>query len=127
MRGPDGKLKDHVVSVDTVTEDSELLVVGEKGIGKRTDVRSYKSQGRGGRGLITMQITEKTGKVVDAVVVQPDDKLMIITKNGITIRMEVNTIRSAGRSTQGVKLINLEPGDAIASIARLAREEEVEE
>ena len=127
MRGPDGKLKDYVVSVDTVTEKSELLVVGAKGIGKRTDVGSYKSQGRGGRGLITMNITEKTGKVVDAVVVLPDDKLMIITKNGITIRMEVNTIRSAGRSTQGVKLINLEPGDEIGSITRLTSEEEVEE
>ncbi len=127
MRGEDGKFKDKVVAVDVVGATSQLLVVGERGIGKRTDVASYPLQNRGGKGVLTMQITEKTGKVVDAVVVVADDRLMIITKNGITIRMEVNTIRLASRSTQGVKLINLEPGDAIASIERLARAEDVEE
>ena len=127
MRGPDGKLKDYVVAMDVVRPTSQLLVVGERGIGKRTDLANYKAQTRGGRGLITMQITEKTGPIVDAAVVEPDDRLMIITKNGITIRMEVAGIRSAGRSTQGVKLINLEPGDQIASIERLAREEDADE
>jgi DNA gyrase subunit A len=126
MRDSSGQLKDHVVAMDVVRPTSQLLVVGENGIGKRTDLASYRAQGRGGRGLITMAISEKTGMVVDAVVVEPDDRLMIITKNGITIRMEVSTIRAAGRSTQGVKLINLQPGDAIASIERLSREEDAE-
>ncbi len=127
MRGDDGHLKDQVVAVDVVRATSQLLVVGDNGIGKRTDVGSYPLQGRGGKGVITMAITEKTGYIVDAVVVEPDDRLMIITKNGITIRMEVAGIRAAGRSTQGVKLINLQPGDAIASIERLSRSEDVED
>lgn len=126
MRDSSGQLKDHVVAMDVVRPTSQLLVVGEKGIGKRTNLADYRSQSRGGKGILTMDITEKTGKIVDAVVVEPDDKLMIITKNGITIRMEVEGIRAAGRSTQGVKLINLQDGDSIASIERLARVEDAE-
>jgi len=127
MRGDDGKMKDRVVAMDLVRPTSQLLVVGEKGIGKRTNLADYRGQSRGGKGILTMSITEKTGRIVDAVVVEPDDKLMIITKNGITIRMEVAGIRSAGRSTQGVKLINLEAGDSIGSIERLARSEDIDE
>jgi DNA gyrase subunit A len=127
MRDANGKLKDHVVAMDVIRPTSQLLVVGEKGIGKRTNLADYRSQSRGGKGIITMDITEKTGNIVDAVVVEPDDKLMIITRNGITIRMEVAGIRAAGRSTQGVKLINLQPGDSIGSIERLARIEDAEE
>ncbi len=127
MRDAGGKLKDHVVAMDVVRPTSQLLVVGEKGIGKRTNLADYRSQTRGGKGIITMDITEKTGNIVDAVVVEPDDRLMIITRNGITIRMEVVGIRSAGRSTQGVKLINLAAGDTIGSIERLATIEDAEE
>jgi DNA gyrase subunit A len=126
LRGPDGKLADQVVAMDVVRPTSQLLVVGERGIGKRTPLANYRIQSRGGRGLITMDITEKTGPIVDAVVVEPDDRLMIITANGITIKMEVAGIRVAGRSTQGVKLINLEPGDRVATIERLARAEDAE-
>src|SRR5205807_7766 len=104
-----------------VRPTSQLLVVGEKGIGKRTNLADYRAQTRGGKGILTMAITDKTGQIVDAVVVEPDDRLMIITKNGITIRMDVSGIRAAGRSTQGVKLINLGAGDTIGSIERLAR------
>jgi DNA gyrase subunit A len=127
MRGAGGKFMDHVVAMDVVRPTSQLLVVGEKGIGKRTNLADYRPQGRGGRGILTMAITEKTGKIVDAVVVEPDDKLMIITKNGITIRMEVEGIRAAGRSTQGVKLINLTGDDSIGSIERLAHIDDLEE
>jgi DNA gyrase subunit A len=127
MRDDKGKLKDHVVAMDVIRPTSQLLVVGERGIGKRTNLADYRSQSRGGKGIITMDITEKTGSIVDAVIVEPDDKLMIITKNGITIRMEVAGIRSAGRSTQGVKLINLGVTDSIASIERLATMEDAEE
>ena len=127
MRDSSGKLKDHVVAMDVIRPTSQLLVVGEKGIGKRTNLADYRSQSRGGKGIITMDITEKTGNIVDAVVVEPEDKLMIITRNGITIRMEVAGIRAAGRSTQGVKLINLGAGDTIGSIERLARIEDAED
>jgi len=127
LRGPDGKPQDKVVAMDLVRSTSQLLVVGENGIGKRTDLGSYPAQNRGGRGIITMSVNEKTGPIVDAIVVEPDDRLMIITSNGIAIKMEVMGIRAAGRSTQGVKLINLEPGDRVASIERLAREEDVEQ
>jgi DNA gyrase subunit A len=126
MRDEKGQLKDQVVAMDIVDPTSELLVVGEKGIGKRTALINYRIQSRGGKGLITMDITEKTGQVVNAVVVHPDDRLMIITKNGITIRMDVSGIRLAGRSTQGVKLINLGVSDTIGSIARLAKVEDAE-
>lgn len=126
MRGDDGKLKDHLVAMDVVRPTSQLLVVGEKGIGKRTNLADYRAQSRGGKGILTMAITDKTGFIVDAVVVEPEDRLMIITQNGITIRMEVAGIRAAGRSTQGVKLINLGAGDSIGSIERLARMEDAE-
>jgi DNA gyrase subunit A len=126
MRDENGKQKDEVVAMDVVRATSQLLVVGERGVGKRTDLKDYRAQSRGGKGIITMDITEKTGMIIDAQVVEPDDRLMIITKNGIMIRMEVKTIRSAGRSTQGVKLINLEPGDSVATIERVARVEEAE-
>ncbi len=122
----DGVVADQVVAMDIVRPTSQLLVVGERGIGKRTPLKNYRIQSRGGRGLITMDITEKTGPIVDAVVVEPDDRLMIITVNGITIKMEVEGIREAGRSTQGVKLINLETGDHVATIERLARVEDAE-
>lgn len=126
LRDDRGELADKVVAMDLVRPTSQLLVVGERGIGKRTNLANYRPQTRGGKGLITMQITEKTGPIVDAVVVEKDDRLMIITAQGIAIRLEVKDIREAGRSTQGVKLINLEPGDRVATIERLARAEDME-
>lgn len=126
MRGPDGAPQDIVVAMDLVRSTSQLLVVGERGIGKRTDLKDYRAQTRGGKGIITMACNDKTGQIVDAIVVAPDDRLMIMTSNGITIRMEVSGIRAAGRSTQGVKLINLEVGDQVSTVARLAREEDAE-
>ncbi|HSV74750.1 MAG TPA: DNA gyrase subunit A [Chthonomonadales bacterium] len=127
MRDPSGAPKDRVVAMDVVRPTSQLLVVGEHGVGKRTRLDNYRKQSRGGRGIITMAITDKTGPIVDAIVVEPDDRLMIVTANGIVIRVPVNGIREAGRSTQGVRLINLAPGDRVATIERLARSEDIEE
>ena len=102
MRDPKTKLlTDKVVGVDVVSATSQLLVVSEKGFGKRTDLSRYSDQKRGGRGLITMNVTSKTGPIVDAAVVEPDDKLMVITERGVTIRMDIATIRETGRNGAG--------------------------
>lgn len=120
-------LKDEVVGVDVVSPTSQLLVVSENGYGKRTDLRLYRAQSRGGRGIKTMDVTTKTGPINEAAVVEPEDTLMVITEKGITIKMDIATIRAAGRSTQGVKLINLTGGDKVTTIERLIPTDEVEE
>lgn len=125
MRDENKELADTVVAVDLVDPSRQLLVVGERGVGKRSDLSLYRIQSRGGRGIITMEVTEKTGPVVAATVVTPADRLMLITVNGVAIRMEVSEIRAAGRSTQGVRLQRMEPDDSVASIEVL-RNDEVE-
>ncbi len=127
MRDETGRIADQVVAVDLVDDAKQLLVVGDRGVGKRSALSLYRRQARGGRGLITMDIAEKTGNVVAAAVVDSDDRLMIITQNGITIRVPVSGIRAAGRSTQGVRLISLESGDRVATIERLKSLDDGEE
>lgn len=134
MRDPKTRLlTDRVVSVELVGPDNmehQLLVASENGYGKRTFLKDYRSQSRGGRGIITMNITSRTGHIIDAAIVEKDDKLMVLTEKGIAIRTEIAGIRSAGRSTQGVKLINLSDGDHVATIERVSEAdlgEEVEE
>lgn len=128
MRDPKTKvLKDRVVAVDVVSATSQLLVCSVNGFGKRTDLSKYNAQGRAGRGVRTMDITTKTGNIVDAVVVEPEDKLMVLTENGVAIRTSIAEIRATGRSTQGVKLINLNDGDKVATIERILNTAEVEE
>lgn len=100
--------------------DRTVLVVSEHGYGKRTDVDEYRITARGGKGVKTMQVTEKTGKVVAIKNVLPDNDLMIINHSGLTIRMAVADIREAGRATQGVKLINIKDGDTIAAVSVVA-------
>ena len=127
MRDPKTKLlTDKLVGVDVVSATSQLLVVSEKGYGKRTDLSRYTAQKRGGRGLITMNVTNKTGPIVDAAVVEPDDKLMVITERGVTIRMDIATIRETGRSAQGVTLINLDTADSVTTITRLIETDDLE-
>lgn len=121
------ELLDKVVAMDVIGATSQLLVASENGFGKRTDLASYRAQSRGGRGVTTMNITNKTGPIVDAAVVEPNDKLMVLTEKGITIRMDIDTIRAAGRSTQGVKLINLGEGDRVCTIEPLVDAEAVEQ
>lgn len=113
--------KDHVVSADIVREGATLLVVGENGFGKRTDLNEYRIQGRGGSGILTMNVTEKTGRIVGAEVVDEDDVLMVITTGGKSIRTPIKPIRTTGRVAQGVKIINLAENDQVASIARLVK------
>jgi DNA gyrase/topoisomerase IV subunit A len=94
-----------------------MLVISQNGFGKRTELKDYPQQGRGGSGVITLKITDKTGPVVAAQVVQPGQGLMLISQKGIVIRTEVDTISIIGRSTQGVTVMRLEEGDQVVSIA----------
>lgn len=113
--------KDDVVVGLVCVDDPEanLLVVSEKGYGKRSDLEDYRITGRGGKGVKTINVTEKTGKLVSIKQVTDKDELMIINKSGITIRMEVRDLRVMGRATQGVRLINLGDSDAISSVAKI--------
>lgn len=104
-----------------------VLVVSENGFGKRTDFDEYRLTRRGGKGVKTLNITEKTGKLVAMQNVTDEDDLMIINRSGLTIRMAVSDIRVAGRATQGVKLINIKDGDAIASVSVVTKNDEEEQ
>jgi DNA gyrase subunit A len=114
---------DQVIGMVVVRERAELLVVSERGIGKRSALGDYRVQHRGGKGIITMQQTEKTGKLIALKDVLPEDELMMITKGGVIIRCPVEGIRVSGRNTQGVKLMNLDAGDQIVDVARVQKEE----
>ena len=103
-----------------------VLVVTERGMGKRTEIDDYRLQGRGGKGVINIRITDKTGKVVAIKGVLPDDELVMITRNGVVNRQAVGGIRVIGRNTQGVRLIMLDEGDAVMDVARMVPEEEDE-
>ncbi len=112
---------DRVVGMTLAKKDCELLCATELGFGKRTPVANYRKQTRGGKGLITMKLTEKTGKIVDVAVVKETDKIITISSQGIVMKCPVKEIRSCGRSTQGVKLMNLMDWDTVASIARIPK------
>ena len=115
-----------MVCVEKGTKE-DILVVSENGYGKRTDLEDYRITNRGGKGVKTLQITEKTGKLVAIKSVSDDNDLMIINRSGVTIRIPVSDIRVAGRATQGVKVINLRNNDAIASVVPVPKSEEAEE
>ncbi len=118
--------KDEVVGMISVNdEESNVLVVSEKGYGKRSKLADYRITNRGGKGVKTINITEKTGLVVAIKNVTDSDDLMIINKSGITIRLAVKDLRVMGRATQGVRLINLKEKDSIAAVAKVMHEEEV--
>jgi DNA gyrase subunit A len=114
---------DEVVALTVVAPDARLLVAGENGIGKRTPFDEYRAQSRGGKGIITMKTTEKTGGVAGALTVREADEIMLITAGGQMVRTFVKDIRETGRNTQGVKLINLEAGDKLQAIAPVISEE----
>ncbi len=103
------------------------MVVSENGYGKRTDFDEYRLTNRGGKGVKTLNITEKTGNLVAIKNVTDEDDLMIINRSGLTIRMSVSDIRLAGRATQGVRLINIKDGDSIASVSVVTKSEDDEE
>ena len=103
------------------------MVVSEKGYGKRTAVQDYRITGRGGKGVKTLNITEKTGNLVTIKAVTDEDELMIINKSGIAIRLPLDELRVMGRATQGVRLIKMKDSDQIASVAKVKRDDEEEE
>ena len=116
---------DEVVGMLSVNDmDSDILVVSENGYGKRSKLDDYRITNRGGKGVKTISITEKTGNLVSIKNVSDGDDLMIINKSGIAIRMEVNSLRVMGRATQGVKLINLKENDSIAAVAKVVLDDE---
>ncbi|MFN3909555.1 MAG: DNA gyrase subunit A [Flavobacterium sp.] len=114
-----------MVSVNDMT--SEILVVSENGYGKRSSLEDYRITNRGGKGVKTLNITEKTGNLVAVINVTDADDLMIINKSGLTIRMEVSDLRVMGRATQGVRLINIKGNDSIAAVTKVLREEAAED
>ena len=116
--------EDEVVGMICVNDDStNVLVVSEKGYGKRSEFDEYRETSRGAKGVKTIEVTEKTGNLVAIEDVKGDEDLMIVTRAGITIRMSVSDLRVMGRATQGVRLINLREGDEIASVAKVISEE----
>lgn len=123
VRGITLEKSDAVVALAVVVKDATLLVAGENGIGKRTDFGEYRAQSRGGKGIITMKTTDKTGGVVGALTVKDADEIMLITTGGQMVRIPVQGIREAGRNTMGVKLVNLDAGDKLQAIAPVISEE----
>jgi DNA gyrase subunit A len=120
--------KDEVIGMVSVNDmSSEILVVSENGYGKRSSLEDYRITNRGGKGVKTLNITDKTGRLVSINNVTDADDLMIINKSGLTIRMEVSDLRVMGRATQGVRLINIKGNDSIAAVTKVMKEEEVEE
>jgi len=111
-----------MVSVNNFEED--ILVVSENGYGKRSSIEDYRITNRGGKGVKTISITDKTGGLVAIKNVSDTDDLMIINKSGIAIRMSVEDLRVMGRATQGVRLINIRENDSIAAVAKVMKDEE---
>lgn len=129
VRGMNISHDDEVVGMQLDSQGTHLLIVSEKGMGKRTSIEEFTKQRRGGKGVRCYKITEKTGEVVGVKAVNEDNEVMIINTDGIIIRMECKDISIIGRVTSGVKLINLKDGEKVASIAkvRIKEEEEVED
>ena len=130
VRGINISSKDEVIGmicVDKEDKNTSILVVSENGYGKRSDLDDYRITNRGGKGVKTINITEKTGKLIAIKDVTEENDLMIINRSGLTIRLAVSEIRVAGRATQGVKLINLKEKDSIAAIAKVNKSEVKEE
>lgn len=120
--------EDHVVGMDVVHSDQDVLIVSEKGYGKRTPMEEYRIQNRGGKGIKTSNITDKTGALVSLKVVSLESDIMIITASGVIIRTQVEPISQTGRNTQGVKLIRVDEGEEVATVARVdIEDDEVEE
>jgi DNA gyrase subunit A len=119
---------DYAVSMITAaTEEDKILSVTEHGFGKRTSVDEYRTQGRGGKGIINLKTTRKNGKVVSIMRVNEDSDVLVMTANGKLIRVRSTDIRSVGRATQGVRLINLEEGDIVTAATLVEAESEKDE
>ena len=126
VKGIELDTEDRVIGMVVIRRDATLLVVSEKGFGKRSEISEYRVQKRGGKGIITFHNTDKTGHCMALKEVQPQDELMMITRSGVIIRVPVDGIRVIGRNTQGVRVMNLEGADSIVGVARVVKEEEGE-
>jgi DNA gyrase subunit A len=124
VRGISLRDDDEVVAMEVVREGGTLLSVAQNGYGKRTELEEYRLQSRGGVGIINIQTTDRNGKVVGIAYVQDDDELLLISQQGMILRMKAGGIRTIGRATQGVRLIEMEEGDAVVSVAKLAERED---
>jgi len=118
---------DQVVGMKVVTPTGTLLTVTEHGFGKRTELSEYRAQSRGGKGLIDIKTTTRNGRVVGVELLHGDQGVMLITEKGMIIRLDTAEISTIGRNTQGVRLIQLEEGDHLVSVARLAEREDPDE
>jgi len=127
VRGINLRKGDRVVSMESLTGEGEILSIAANGIGKRTKVDQYRRQSRGGKGIINLKVNEKTGEVLGAKQVTPEDGMMLITHEGKIIRINVDGVRVSGRATQGVKLMDLEATDRLVAIAKLAERSDNEE
>jgi DNA gyrase subunit A len=124
VKGISLRTGDAVIGMVVVRRDGTLLVISEKGYGKRSDLAEYRIQNRGGKGIITFNVTDKTGRCMAMLEVTPGEGLMLITQGGIIIRTDVDGIRIIGRNTQGVKVMNLEAGDKVVDVARVFDKDE---
>jgi len=118
---------DHVVEMELVEENADLLVISENGFGKKTPLTEFKIQKRGGKGLICYRVNKKTGRIVGAKVVKEDDEVMLINTHGVIIRLKTSEISRMGRNTQGVTLMKVEADENICSVAKVVQESESEE
>src|SRR5690242_9789535 len=124
VKGIELEKSDAVISMVVILRDTTLLVVSGHGFGKRSELAEYRVQKRGGKGIITLKKTDKTGSIVALKEVIPEDELMMITRHGVIIRLPVDGIRVIGRNTQGVKVMNLDAGDSVVDVARVVKEDE---
>ena len=124
VRGISLRDEDYVVAMEVVRPGGTLLTVTEQGFGKRTEIEEYRVQARGGVGIINIATTDRNGQVVGVAYVQEGDELLLITQQGMILRMQTNDVRAIGRATQGVKLIDIEGDDKVVSIAKLAEKED---
>jgi DNA gyrase subunit A len=123
VKGIELEKDDQIIGMVVIRRDATLLVVSEKGYGKRSELSDYRVQKRGGKGIITLKRTDKTGALVALKEVQPEDELMLITKHGVIIRQPVEGIRVISRNTQGVRVMNLDAGDTVVDVARVVNED----
>lgn len=126
VKGMELEKGDYIVGMDLVREGAYVLSISENGYGKKTPIDEYRVQGRGGKGIITMNTTKKTGKMV-ALKVVTDEDLMIINSEGAVIRIDSREVVSSGRNTQGVVLMKLDEGVSVVSVARVKRSEDEED
>ncbi len=124
VKGIELRKDDSLVGMVVIKRDATILVVTEKGLGKCSHIDDYRVQRRGGKGIITVNRTEKTGNVVGVMEVLPEDEIMLITRNGVIIRSSVAQIRVTGRIAQGVRLVNLDDGDILTAVARVIPEDD---